>query len=676
MKTMINALLALMLLIPFYACDSRHASSDPGLANELDRGVRAQERSEEERRERQRQIDTPAPSATPEAAMEASSEGAEAGPIVVDSARDEAISDEVRRLSMRAMLLERRGDDADALIAYEAALKLQPTSTYVLSRVARLRLAVGGRDPAALEAARRAVELDPTDPELHMTLAACYDQVGDSTRAQAALERVIELSPGDTNARLRLAEDYFNRGRYDRAAHWLEELVQSNPERLQLRHQLGLAYMRMDRYDDAIEELNAVLEKFPNRDTYMAVGECLEKKGEIAEAVRRYSWMAQSRKDDVESRRRLGRLLVEHGLAADRKVAINWWEDVLRLVPGDEEALRMLSLLHFTLRQYHDAEERMDQLLAAHPESEEAQRLAREIGVTLLRNVKDATAAARYFEKIGEASPGDPRAAVGLALSHLEIGDTDKATAEFEALAARSPELLQPRLNLIELYQRERRWDAMLPHLDAALGIVARHSATSETAPLQRFALLHMKSISLARLDRFGEATPLVEEMLILQPTSEEAVMMKAELLERQDRFGEVESLVRAYLGSNPDSPQALNFLGYTYAERSMNLEEAEKMIRRALTIEPGQGQYIDSLGWVLHKRGQHEEAVRELERAAELEPDPVIIDHLADAYLAADMPEKAREKWEHVLQLEPSNKEVQAKLDKLKKDTPQRTQP
>ena len=42
----------------------------------------------------------------------------------------------------------------------------------------------------------------------------------------------------------------------------------------------------------------------------------------------------------------------------------------------------------------------------------------------------------------------------------------------------------------------------------------------------------------------------------------------------------------------------------------------------------------MDSLGWVYFKQGRYPEAVRELERAIALVPDdPVILEHLGDAY-------------------------------------------
>ena len=84
----------------------------------------------------------------------------------------------------------------------------------------------------------------------------------------------------------------------------------------------------------------------------------------------------------------------------------------------------------------------------------------------------------------------------------------------------------------------------------------------------------------------------------------------------------------------NPANADALNHLGYTWAERGQNIDEAEKLIRRALELHPDNIAIIDSLAWVHFQRGNYAAAVRELEKAtAGGGADPVIVEHLGDVY-------------------------------------------
>jgi len=116
-----------------------------------------------------------------------------------------------------------------------------------------------------------------------------------------------------------------------------------------------------------------------------------------------------------------------------------------------------------------------------------------------------------------------------------------------------------------------------------------------------------------------------------------------------------------------PDYHEALNFLGYMYVEGNKFFPQAEQMIKKALELDPNNGAYIDSLGWLYFKRGKFKEACVELERASGLIDDPVIFDHLGDAYMKLNDPQKARISWEKSLKLDPNQEKVKDKLEKVK---------
>lgn len=121
----------------------------------------------------------------------------------------------------------------------------------------------------------------------------------------------------------------------------------------------------------------------------------------------------------------------------------------------------------------------------------------------------------------------------------------------------------------------------------------------------------------------------------------------------------------------NPDYHQALNYLAYLYVEENRNLGQAEKMLKKALELDPHNAAYIDSLGWLYFKEGKFAEAVKELERASTVLDDPVIFDHLGDAYNKINQAQKAIESWGKSLQLDSGQGKVKEKLDKTKQQLP-----
>ena len=133
------------------------------------------------------------------------------------------------------------------------------------------------------------------------------------------------------------------------------------------------------------------------------------------------------------------------------------------------------------------------------------------------------------------------------------------------------------------------------------------------------------------------------------------------------DRWPEAEADFRASLALQPDHPQVLNYLGYSLVERGEKLDEALDMIQTAAAARPDNGAIVDSLGWVLFQLGDYEQAVGYLEQAASLEPiDPVINDHLGDAYWAVGRVIEARFQWQRALSFGPTETEAKRIRDKL----------
>jgi tetratricopeptide (TPR) repeat protein len=140
-------------------------------------------------------------------------------------------------------------------------------------------------------------------------------------------------------------------------------------------------------------------------------------------------------------------------------------------------------------------------------------------------------------------------------------------------------------------------------------------------------------------------------------------------------------------LAKQPDHAGALNYIGYSWAERGTNLDQAEQYITRALQIRPDDGYITDSLAWVYYMRARAlvetgrtrdarellERAISELERANELTGgDPVISEHMGDVYLSLGLKERALESYEEALTLEPRDDEqpqLREKHDRLRRE-------
>jgi len=137
---------------------------------------------------------------------------------------------------------------------------------------------------------------------------------------------------------------------------------------------------------------------------------------------------------------------------------------------------------------------------------------------------------------------------------------------------------------------------------------------------------------------------------------------------DRTGRGKQAESRFLKCIDLNPRHAAAHNYLGYTWADRGINLEKAEEHILKALEIEPVNPAYLDSLGWAYYRQNRYKDAVEKLSKAAEMSNDPLILEHLGDAYMKLDDIGPARRAYEKSLEILPDNDRVKEKLENIQK--------
>lgn len=204
-----------------------------------------------------------------------------------------------------------------------------------------------------------------------------------------------------------------------------------------------------------------------------------------------------------------------------------------------------------------------------------------------------------------------------------------------------------------------------LDEADRAIAILRKQGYANDSRPdpaisgAATAALLQLGDLLRAQ-DRFEEAVAVYDDALVQsegQPASARwrTYFARGVAYERAKDWPSAEKDLKAALELSPEQPFVLNYLGYSWIDRGVNLTEGMELIERAVALQPNDGSIVDSLGWAHYRIGDYEEAVVHLERAAELTPgDPTIVDHLGDAYWRAGRRIEARHQWRRALTLEP----------------------
>jgi tetratricopeptide (TPR) repeat protein len=148
-----------------------------------------------------------------------------------------------------------------------------------------------------------------------------------------------------------------------------------------------------------------------------------------------------------------------------------------------------------------------------------------------------------------------------------------------------------------------------------------------------------------------GKALDAAEKLSESSDEKQTLEFRRGAMYERMKDYPAAEAEFRKVLALNPDSDQALNYLGFIFADRNIRLDEARDMIVKALQREPNNGAYLDSLGWVYFRQNKLPEAEDKLREALQyMSRDATVHDHLGEVYFREGKIREAIAQWQSAL--------------------------
>jgi len=88
------------------------------------------------------------------------------------------------------------------------------------------------------------------------------------------------------------------------------------------------------------------------------------------------------------------------------------------------------------------------------------------------------------------------------------------------------------------------------------------------------------------------------------------------------DKYGQKENALRTMeklIEINPNNSEVLNYIGYSYADKGVELKKARVLLEKALKLSPDDPYVLDSIAWLNYKEGKLSAAKLETEKVAEL---------------------------------------------------------
>ena len=167
-------------------------------------------------------------------------------------------------------------------------------------------------------------------------------------------------------------------------------------------------------------------------------------------------------------------------------------------------------------------------------------------------------------------------------------------------------------------------------------------------------------------LGQVSEAYKVLEQTSARFPDDHELQYDQAMLAEKLKRFTDMEHLLRRVIELAPDNPNAYNALGYSLADRKVQLDEARTLVEKAAELKPADPFITDSLGWVAFRQGRLDDAVKFLREAYTARPDTEIGAHLGEVLWTQGHKDEALRVWRESQARDRDNDTLKETLQRL----------
>jgi len=508
------------------------------------------------------------------------------------------------------------GDYDGAVILLQASIEADPHNAFLHTAVAELYLKMN-RVQEAINACRTAITINPKQGEAHLLLANILSGLKQERAAIVHYKTGLELLPEKEDAYLQLALAYLRIYEYEEAVKTLKALIAMSPDYAIAYYYMGKAYEQMKLPKEALGYYRRVIELKPDFEpVYIDIGLSFEAQGDRNEAIKAFEALLQVNPHNFSVMQHLVQVYIQEN---QLEKALNILKTLISRDIGGLDTHRKAGLIYLELEQYDEAILAFEHILAKEPASNQIRFYL----ASAYEEKGDSLAAIEEFRKIPANSFNYPEAVGHVAYLYLDMGEGEKGLALLKEAIAADPSKFDLYLHLAGIYEGLQRYQEAL---DVLLKLEPAYSAE---------ARLHFRIGIL--YDKIGNKEKLIERM-------------------------------KRVISLTPEDPQAINYLGYTYVEMGTNLDEALQLLKRAVELRPNDGFILDSLGWAYYKLKRYADAVAELERAAKLvDDDPVIMGHLADAYIAVRDHKNALAACRKLLQMEPGRKDIIEKIKKIK---------
>ena len=347
--------------------------------------------------------------------------------------------------------------------------------------------------------------------------------------------------------------------------------------------------------------------------------------------------------------------LLESAIAANAAKNVPATSSATPVKDESRELRLVLARTQFDLQKYSEARKLFLALADDGLEDADEMRLAATLAAF---QGKDLDVAEREFNESLAAERGDPAAILFYLARISEARERWGEAVDRFAQVPRGERYWESQLRLANALAQDKRLLQAMTHLQSLKpgNLLERQSLAQTESSLWRDAGENVKAFE------------ALDKALATDVDNADLLYDSAMLAERIDRMDEAEKRLRRVIVLQPTRAHAFNALGYSFADRNINLDEARTLIEKAHGFAPEDPAILDSMGWIAFRQGRLVDAEGYLKRALEKFQDGEIAAHLGEVLWAQGRQDDAKKVWDTQLKAQPDSEILKKTVARLAK--------
>ncbi len=519
--------------------------------------------------------------------------------------------------------------------------------------------------PQKTEKANPVLTITSNSPYYYYMMSRLYHNKNKSAQAISLLKQAISKDPDSIFLKKEMVNLYLEQDNFDGATKCAEKILDRDPGAIDVLFTLAKLRIKKNKKNEAIQIYNKILELEPNnKNTYLLLGKIYNKEKNSEQSFKLYSKMLEHFPDSYIAHYYLGLAYIDQN-------KLNYGEEeflkTIELSPKlIEPRLRLIDIYKLHNKKQKQANSKIikiyKEILQIEPHNE---FVLMEYGLYLYNHGKKEKGEKIFFA-FGKKSAANEKLLLSIVNEYIVKKRFKDASTLFAEMHKAVPEnstinfftgyafdFLKKYKQAVQYYQLVKPGTQYYKKSIIHTAFLHKDNKNTEkaiiilkqyhkTEPADIDIIAFLASLYVEKED-FKSCIKILNQGLSASKDNPTLLFKLGICMDKSGNKDKCIQLIKKVIQLDPDNPEALNYLGYTYAELGINLDKADKLINKALKLKPNDGYITDSLGWIYYQKGAYTKASILLQKAAELTSyDPIITEHLGDSYFKEKKLKKA----------------------------------